>query len=206
VWIYNLSDVSVDAIKVDDELQNQIIRSVLRCESQKDTQHNEALRSLLSVLEGRPALPGFEIFKGLNVSSLPERKNPSDENSICSHLGNYFIWPFSYEQIGRIRAWITKQVEGGGKAAIEQWSNVKNIDELKKCKTISDALRDDNSDFNALIAYVAENLTLDISARTQSNLKSESSQKRYLESEVRKRYEKIIVEKLWSYMLYGLPE
>jgi hypothetical protein len=72
-----------------------------------------------TVLQGRPILPGFDTYRGLTVRTFPKKKNPDDdEKNIFCHLGSYFIWPFSFNQLKRIKEWAIEYVEKNTEAAI----------------------------------------------------------------------------------------
>ena len=70
----------------------------------------------------------------------------------------------------------------------------------KKSRDIADALSDKNSSFNALIAFVSENLASESIIPFTVADNADADLKKHFRDEIRKRYEDIIDKKLWRRM------
>jgi len=211
-WLYRLSDAAVDEIKATDDTQHKIIihalTSALGNVNGDKTHSTKTVKSwrfdypLQGFLEGRIVVPGFEIFRGLNVRTLPMFNDTFNEPSVLTQLGNYFIWPFSNEQLESIKSWVQDTYKK--LKCPKETDKLKHPDftYLKNCKTIAEGLSKDNQDYSALISFVADNLSSDIREPLRKSAQLDYAARKALEEEIRNRYENIILKILWPAYIY----
>lgn len=201
-WIYQLSDKPIDMIGANDATQTAIIEHALipfRYDVDDEKERTKYDYPLVKLLRGRPVVPGFEIFRGLNVHTLPTLNENFDDTSFYTQLGNYFIWPFSYNQLERINDWFHKPFNNN--------ADLTNPDMnfLKKCKIIAKALNKDNRTYRALIKFVSENLSPNSQKwSTPGRPIGDYASKETIERNICERYEEIIIRVLWPRYLYPL--
>ncbi|MCL2285797.1 MAG: hypothetical protein FWC32_05460 [Firmicutes bacterium] len=184
-WLFQLAENFTEYIDAGKATEKRLKDEAMRSINSINPKIN-ASYPLSKISKERIVMPGFACFKLLNVTSLPPIADDDYyyDESIFSNLGNYFIWPFSNEQVRGIARWYnkykdTKQLERH------------DIKALKLCPDIADALNPSSKTFKSLVSHVAMHLSAGTHHYTQNgNLSG-------LETDIRNRYEDIIVTQLW---------
>jgi hypothetical protein len=185
-WLYRISNQPVDYIIANKETQENITKAALDTAMSKN-----AFYPLDNVFGGRPVLPGFNTTRMLNVTTLPKSEEENGKHPIVyNYLGNYFIWPFSNVQLRRIWEWYENPKTDKKKLERKSRSGTLELEDLKQCEIIAEALRESNPAYKTLISFVADN-------RSHKTTYPANIERSRLEKEIRDQYENIIIKELW---------
>jgi len=175
-WVYRINDVLPAFIQASDYFIKKAVHAMLN-------------KTYEDLFPERPILPGFENFKSLNVHTLPMSPTQKRKKELLYNLGNFFIWPFTYdttdEIIKLIRNTKNKNIEKKRDEIIKELHKA-----LIDTECVRVAMSMTNPTYEKLISYVSENLSVD-PILPHSKLSSEIpdySHKDYRKNEVRNRY------------------